>query len=159
MQRTSDGTLWFGDEFGPFILHTDATGKVLEAPIPLPDVKSPSYPPDYAAPFAGPPNLANSNGFEGMALSKDGRTLYPVLEGPVTGDDATVRRVYEFDITSRRYTGRTWAYRVDDSTLLVSDLTALDHTRFVSLERDNFQGLAAQHKRAFTIELPLDDPR
>jgi glycerophosphoryl diester phosphodiesterase len=32
-----DDTLWFGDEFGPFLLHTDATGKVLEAPIPTPN--------------------------------------------------------------------------------------------------------------------------
>ena len=32
-----DGTWWFGDEFGPFLLHTDSTGVVLEAPIPLPD--------------------------------------------------------------------------------------------------------------------------
>ena len=39
MQRTSDGTLWFGDEFGPFLLHTDSTGKLLEAPIPVPDLE------------------------------------------------------------------------------------------------------------------------
>jgi len=39
MQRVSDGTLWFGEEFGPFLLHTDATGKLLEAPIPLPDLE------------------------------------------------------------------------------------------------------------------------
>jgi glycerophosphoryl diester phosphodiesterase len=37
MQRAPDGTLWFGDEFGPFLVHTDAHGRVLEAPIPLPD--------------------------------------------------------------------------------------------------------------------------
>ncbi|MBC7921867.1 MAG: esterase-like activity of phytase family protein, partial [Ferruginibacter sp.] len=36
-QKTADGTLWFGDEFGPFLIHTDAQGKVLEAPIALPD--------------------------------------------------------------------------------------------------------------------------
>ncbi len=40
-QRTDDGTFWFGDEFGPFLLHTDAYGKVLEAPIPLPDFDNP----------------------------------------------------------------------------------------------------------------------
>ena len=40
-QRADDGTLWFGDEFGPFLLHTDAFGKVLEAPIPLPDFDVP----------------------------------------------------------------------------------------------------------------------
>lgn len=41
IQRAADGTLWFGDEFGPFLLHTDAAGKVLEPPIPLPDFDQP----------------------------------------------------------------------------------------------------------------------
>jgi glycerophosphoryl diester phosphodiesterase len=41
IQLASDGTLWFGDEFGPFLLHTDATGKLLEAPFPLPDFENP----------------------------------------------------------------------------------------------------------------------
>ncbi|MFO0828965.1 MAG: esterase-like activity of phytase family protein [Phycisphaerales bacterium] len=41
MQRVGDGTFWFGDEFGPFLIHTDATGKVLEAPIALPDFDNP----------------------------------------------------------------------------------------------------------------------
>lgn len=41
MQKAQDGTLWFGDEFGPFLLHTDSRGKVLEAPIPLPDFDNP----------------------------------------------------------------------------------------------------------------------
>ncbi len=33
-RRSSDGTYWFGEEFGPFLLHTDAKGTLLEAPIP-----------------------------------------------------------------------------------------------------------------------------
>jgi glycerophosphoryl diester phosphodiesterase len=153
-----EGDLWFGDEFGPFLLHTDGSGKVLEAPIPLPDVKSPDYPADFPAPIAGPPNLAGSNGFEGMALSKDGKTLYPTLEGPVMGDDATVRRMYEFDIKSRSYSSETRSYRISDPTLLVSDLTALDRRHLVSLERDNFQGPAAAHKRGFVIDLKESPP-
>ncbi len=40
-QRDDDGSLWFGDEHGPFLLHTDATGKLIEAPIPLPNPDGP----------------------------------------------------------------------------------------------------------------------
>lgn len=153
MRVDRKGDLWFGEEFGPFLLHTDATGKVLEAPIPLPGVKSPDYPPDTSAPFAGSANLGRSNGFEGMAISKDGRRLYPVLEGPVAGDDPQARRVYEFDIARSRYTGRRPDYRVADPRFLISDFTALDQHRFVALERDNSEGVAARHKQGFVVDL------
>jgi hypothetical protein len=158
------GDLWFGDEFGPFLLHTNRTGRVLEAPIALPDVKSPDYPPDYPAPFAGPANLNSSNGFEGMALSADGTTLYPTLEGPVKGDDPQTRRMYAFDLATHRYTGTRRSYRVgvpgDPTTagLLLSDLSALDATHLVSLERDNNQGVAARWKRGFVVDLAHTAP-
>ncbi|QIR41689.1 glycerophosphodiester phosphodiesterase [Tolypothrix sp. PCC 7910] len=32
-----DGSIWVGDEFGPYLLHFDSTGKLLEAPIATPD--------------------------------------------------------------------------------------------------------------------------
>ncbi|NET65052.1 MAG: glycerophosphodiester phosphodiesterase [Moorea sp. SIO1G6] len=32
------GDIWIGDEFGPFILHFDSTGKLLEAPISTPNI-------------------------------------------------------------------------------------------------------------------------
>lgn len=41
MQFAPDGTIWFGDEFGPFLIHTDAYGRVLEPPIALPDFDNP----------------------------------------------------------------------------------------------------------------------
>ena len=51
IQRASDSTYWVGDEFGPFLLHFDKTGKLLDAPIELPDfdnsgkfVRSPQSP-------------------------------------------------------------------------------------------------------------------
>jgi hypothetical protein len=151
------GTLWFGEEFGPFLVHTDASGKVLEAPIALPDVKSPDYPPDFPAPIAGPANLASSAGFEGMAISPDGRTLYPTLEGPVTGDDPTTRRMYQFDIRSRSYTSTRRTYRLADAAFSVSDLTALDSRHFVALERDGTMGATTVHKQGFVVNLNKTD--
>ncbi|ARV58172.1 glycerophosphodiester phosphodiesterase [Nostocales cyanobacterium HT-58-2] len=32
-----DGTIWVGDEFGPYLLHFDSAGKLLEAPISVPN--------------------------------------------------------------------------------------------------------------------------
>ncbi len=153
MRQTRDGDLWFGEEFGPFVLHTDSSGRVLEAPIPLPDVKSPDYPPDFPSPLGGAANLGRSNGFEGMALSPDGKTLLPVLEGAVTGDDPLVRRVYELDVRTSSYTRARREYRVADPSCLVSDFTGLGGDRYVSLERDNLQGAAAAHKRGFVVDL------
>jgi hypothetical protein len=145
-----DGTLWFGEEFGPFILHTDATGKVLDAPVPTPGVMSPDSP----FLFGRTPTLPGSNGFEAMALSKDGKTLYPILEGPLVGADSLDRAVFEFDVDERRFTGRRWTYRMSREGTLVSDATALGRDRLIVLERDNDQGPAAEWKRAFTIPVP-----
>ena len=44
LQVGADGTFWIGDEFGPFLLHADATGKLLEAPIATPGIKAPQNP-------------------------------------------------------------------------------------------------------------------
>ncbi|MDJ0733020.1 MAG: glycerophosphodiester phosphodiesterase family protein [Nostocaceae cyanobacterium] len=33
-----NGDIWVGDEFGPYILHFDSTGKLKEAPIPTPNI-------------------------------------------------------------------------------------------------------------------------
>ncbi len=151
MRVDRNGDLWFGEEFGPFLVHTDATGKVLEAPIPLPGVSSPDFPAD--APGAtGQANLPRSSGFEGMAISRDGRTLLPILEGAVAGDDPRLRRLYTFDIDARRYEPGYARYEVADPAFLVSDLTRLDDRRFIALERDNVQGAAARHKKAFVID-------
>jgi hypothetical protein len=152
-----DGSLWFGDEFGPFLLHTDATGKVLEAPIPLPGVQSPQNP------FLPDPDawtIRASRGFEGMARSVDGKTLYPMLEGALRNDPDPRRRILnEFDLRSRVYTGRTWQYRVDAAFPdgVIGDLTAVDEHRFVLIERDDAQGADARQKKVYLIDLRRTD--
>jgi hypothetical protein len=153
IREAKDGTLWFGDEFGPFLIHTDATGKVLEAPIPLPGVQAPENP------FrTGPANLPSSGGFEGMAISKDGQTLYPMLEKAVAGDDPQLRRINQFDLRTRSYTGRVWWYPLDFGSVSIGDFTQLDQNRFLAIERDNNQGAAARIKRIYEIDLRRVNP-
>lgn len=153
VRRDKSGDLWFGEEFGPFILHTDATGRVLEAPIPLPGVQSPQNP---YLPDANAWTLPASRGFEGMALTPDGKTLYPVIEGALRSDPNPRRRVVnEFDLASRGYTGRTWSYCVDAafSGAVIGDFTAVDQHRFVAIERDDFQGAQARQKKLYLVDL------
>ncbi len=152
-----DGTLWFGEEFGPFLLHTDSRGRVLEAPIPLPGVASPQNP-ELSDPAQA--NLPASRGFEGMALSADGRRLYPMLEGALVGDSDPRRRVLnEFDLAGGEYTERKWNYRVDEEFpgAVIGDLTALDRNRFLAIERDDAQGVEAQQKKIYLIDLRRTD--
>jgi hypothetical protein len=154
VRQANDGTFWFGEEFGPFIVHVDAKGRVLDAPVPLPRVFSPDNP----FLLGRTPNLASSNGFEGMAMSRDGKTLYPFLEGPLVGDDPLVRHVYEFDVTERRYTGRNWIYRMSIPGTLVSDAVAYSKDQLIVTERDNGQGPDAVWKKAFVIDVPANKP-
>lgn len=149
-RQAPDGTFWFGDEFGPFLIHTDRHGRVLEAPIPLPGVMSPQNP------FLGgmTPNLAASRGFEGMALTPNGRRLYPMLEGALATDPDQRRLIInEFDIRDRTYTGRQWFYRLENAAHSIGDLTALTHRLLLVIERDNFQESEAQFKKVFLIDL------
>jgi hypothetical protein len=149
-REAPDGTFWFGDEFGPFLIHTDRRGRVLEAPIPLPGVKSPQNP------FLGgeTPNLPGSRGFEGMAISSSGRTLYPMLEGALTTDlDQRRLTINQFNILRRAYTGRQWHYRLESASHAIGDLTLVTERVMLVIERDNLQGAAAQFKRIFLVDL------
>jgi hypothetical protein len=153
VREARDHTLWFGDEFGPFLLHTDAAGKVLEAPYPLAGVQSPDNP------FLGnaTPNLARSKGFEGMAITPDGKLLYPILEGPLTTDPDQRRLIVnQFDLRTRTYTGRQWFYRMDAETSTgqsIGDFTAVTDRVFLVVERDNLEGAAAAFKKIFVVNL------
>lgn len=156
VQRDRRGDLWFGDEYGPFLLRTDAGGRVLEAPIPLPDVKSPENPNLEAG---EKPNLATSKGFEGMAISENDDTLYPMLGGALE-DDPEERRalIYEFDLEGKSYTGERWEYRLEASENSVGELTALDAERFLVVETGNRQGQKARFKKLYLIDLRSANP-
>ena len=177
IRRASDGTFWFGDEFGPYLLHTDSFGRVLEAPIPLPNFRA--FPSTLGGAETNPlvqaisnpqrtlaANLPDSGGFEGMALNKSGTKLYALLEKAINGDPNRTRLlINEFSLGAHRYTGKTFAYLIDAPTNSIGDMTALTDREFVIIERDQGQGDAsdprqtnpARFKKIFRIDLDQID--
>ena len=140
LQRMPDGTFWIGEELGPYLLHVDARGRVLDAPVPFPDATQ------------------TSGGFEAMAMSRKGRYLYPILEKALADEDDGRRRVIsQFDTRRGRYTGRTWDYRVDTDSNLVADAQLVGPRTLLVLERDDFDGDAAVSKRVYRIDLDRTD--
>jgi hypothetical protein len=180
LQVAADGTFWLGEEFGPFLLHVDADGRLLEPPIATPGVKAPQNPTlDVAG--GEEPNVATSRGFEGMAISPDRRTLYPLLEGAVGDDSAQDVLMFTFDIRRRAWRGATTlrlempGAKVNLTLLRRSDgspaypnaavptgtggqahgeLTAINRHQFLFLERDGAgDGVAApRFKKLFLID-------
>lgn len=150
IQRAKNGDLWVGDEFGPWLLHFDADGVLLDPPFPMPGgLQSPNNPF-----LVGPATQPNSRGIEAMAISPNGKNLYAVLEGPTVADaDKTRRLVFEFSVEDEAFTGRTWQYHVDRADLLVADIAALDQHRFVVIERDLGFGVNALMRKLTVVDL------
>lgn len=144
--------LWFGDEFGPYLVKTDISGTVLRSEIPLPGV----YAPQNKAVVAGTAtaNLGSSGGFEGMAINRSGDKLYTLLEKTVSGDPAKTLRINELDIDSESYTGVQYMYPLDASGTNIGDMTAIDDHRFIVIERNNDTATSGTpFKKLFLIDV------
>ncbi|HKO90808.1 MAG TPA: esterase-like activity of phytase family protein [Polyangiaceae bacterium] len=167
VRRDRRGNLWFGDEFGPFLVKTDKTGKVLKAEISLPNVPPPgssavgAFVQSPQNPFlaGATPNLGRSLGFEGMALNASRTKLYPLLEGSVVGDPAGSLRISEFDLDTEAYTGRTLLYKLDALGTNIGDMTAINDHEFLVIERNGNTATTAgaPYKRIFVVDLDRVD--
>lgn len=176
IRRTADGSLWIGDEFGPWLLQFDAEGVLLQAPIatPIPDVLAPYargmefvMAPQNPA-FAdladndarnAAANHRTSRGFEGMALSADGATLYTLLEGSMADDPLGQRLlISEFSLADNAYTGRTFFYPMSQPGHAIGEMTAVNDSQFLVIERDGNQGEAAAFKRIFLVDISAAAP-
>jgi hypothetical protein len=164
--RSPDGTVWISEEFGPFLVHLSADGRVLEPPVPFPGVRSPQSPFLSIADRTSPerPTVAASRGPEGLAISPDGSKLHALLEGPVVGDDPRELRIYVFEVARRAFAPEYLRVRlelpgqaVDLASLTdtsgtpvypgfaappagpvsIGELKALDDRRLLMIERDN----------------------
>jgi glycerophosphoryl diester phosphodiesterase len=157
--RMPDGSFWIGDEFGPFLIHVSAEGRVLESPYEIPGMRSPDHPHE-PPPDAGQSTAATvrrSRGFEGLAIA--GGHLFAVIEAGI-GANADAALIYEFVLDRRAFTGQTWRLPLAGDEHAVTEFVSLAPLgpacagRFIAIERDNAHGSAAKLKRVLEVHLP-----
>ncbi|MBE9012369.1 esterase-like activity of phytase family protein [Pseudanabaenaceae cyanobacterium LEGE 13415] len=150
-----DRSLWIGDEFGPYLLHFDRDGKLLEAPIEIPNpnggfVRSPQNPNNQS-------NLSASRGFESMAINPDRTILYSMLEGTVQGDPNGFLRIYKANATTGEFQGIVGYYKLENPNHLAGDMSVINENEYLVVERDDKQGDEAKFKKIYKINLIKKD--
>ncbi|MCS7069371.1 MAG: esterase-like activity of phytase family protein [Meiothermus sp.] len=168
----ADGSIWVGDEFGPYLLHFDANGVLLDPPFATPDfgagkdpskdfVRAPQNPALVMNPVApgqpSPANLPTSRGYEGMTTNPARNRIYAMLEGTVSGDPAGTVRLMEFDPQAKRWVGLLGRYLFDDPSHAIGELAVINDNEYLVIERDSRQGAEARFKRIYKIDLTRRD--
>jgi hypothetical protein len=165
-----DGSFWISDEYGPNIYHYAADGTLLGAIQPPPalvpmrggveNFASNNPPKGGAEPKPKNPERGrqNNQGLEGLALSRDGKTLYALLQS------ATIQDGGEGGSSPKRFNSRFLAYDITDAqapklaaeyvvqlprfkdakgkqlVAAQSEILALDDHRFLVIARDSGHG-------------------
>lgn len=151
-----DGTFWVSDEYGPHIVHFDASGRTIERINPFGSGTG-----GRIIPLVFATRRAN-RGMEGLTITPDGKTLVGIMQFPLYNPSAAaitgslVTRILTFDIA----TGATkqFVYLIERANLQAnSEITAITNTTFLVLERDGEYGSDANKstlfKRVYKIDL------
>ncbi|WP_374948354.1 esterase-like activity of phytase family protein [Mucilaginibacter sp.] len=151
----SDGTFWVSDEYGPHIVHFDATGKTIERINPFGSGTG-----GRKLPLVFAKRRAN-RGMEGLTITPDGKTLVGLMQSPMYNPSSsaisgsTVLRILTFDIASGAT--KQYAYVMDNATLTgCSEITAITATTFLTIERDGLYGGNTTNPAAFKKIFKID---
>ena len=172
---------WVSDEYGPYIYRYDAKGRMTaairppEAFIPRRGTAenfSSNNPPAGTQYDSGDPvsGRQNNQGFEGMSVSPDGRTLFVVNQSALRQDldpsnaKATRRnvRVLVYDITAAPRLVHEYALQLPTyleggkmNVAAQSELLAIDDHRFLLLCRDSGGGFASKRPESLYRKIVL----
>ena len=161
-----DGTFWISDEYGPWLAHVNASGRIIER----------------IGPFGGKKSLPRvlasrrpNRGMESLTITPDGRLLVGLMQNPVDNPDVTIRKTSKLNrlviYDPRSGATRQYAYMMEAVSSVVSEIAAVTETRFIVSERDQlFPGdpkSPSKLKRIYKINLagatelsdPEDGPR
>ncbi|WP_460985646.1 esterase-like activity of phytase family protein [Spirosoma fluminis] len=152
----SDGTFWISDEYGPHIVHVDATGKTIERINPFGTGTGGRTLPKVLA------RRRPNRGMEGLTITPDGKTLVGLMQSPLYNPSSaavsgsTVLRIVTFEMATGLT--RQYVYLMENASLTgCSEIAAISNTTFLALERDGDYGgnpaKPATFKRVYKFDL------
>jgi glycerophosphoryl diester phosphodiesterase len=97
-----------------------------------------------------------SGGLEGMALSHDRKTLLPLMEKALSGDDPKSLLIEVFDLRTKQFTGARMRYPLNARGTSIGDFQMVDATHGVVIERDDSMGDLTGFKRIYEVTLGAD---
>ena len=147
----TDGTFWVSDEYGPYIVHFDATGKEISRLNPYSTATSGN---DVALPGELKKRKPNK-GMEGLTLTPDGKYLVGIMQSTldkngsaaVASGKGAITRVVKVSLADPVNDVHEYLYSLHTNGAgnpegqAVSEITALPDGTFIVDERDgNFEG-------------------
>ncbi len=157
------GNMIVSDEYGASVAEFDRSGKlVLSYTIPE-NIKPTTAPGVYNYdPDANTAGRRINRGFEGLAISPDGKYAYAMLQSAMVnegGANGTYNRIVKFDTTTGKAVAQ-YAYKMEGSSQGrgISVLVAINDHEFLVLERNNrgvgsASELTTQNKKVYRIDL------
>ncbi|MCX7892123.1 MAG: esterase-like activity of phytase family protein [Burkholderiales bacterium] len=158
------GTLLVSDEYGPSLYEFDRAGNRVRAFTTPANIvpRSASGEPNFASDAGNTLGKRSNRGFEGLAISPDGRYTFAMLQSAMLdegGATGVYNRIVKFDNDTGGAVAQ-YAYRMEGSSQGrgISALVAINDREFMVLERNNRglgvdSDLSSPNKKVFIIDV------
>ncbi|WP_235886130.1 esterase-like activity of phytase family protein [Paenibacillus cymbidii] len=163
----NDDTFWISEEYRPSLVHVKRDGTVIARYVPQGmkaklEAAGAQMNLVELLPAIYNNRIAN-RGFEGVAISPDGKTLYTSIQSPLavpdkkTGEASRNLRILKVDLETVKVTGE-YVYvaenakdyvKTEQKDEVISDLHALSGSVLLVDERDKLSGADSQIKRVY----------
>lgn len=151
----ADGSFWISDEYGPHLIHFDASGKEIERINPF--AADPRNKAGRSLPAELGKRRAN-RGMEGLTVTPDGKTLVGIMQSTLNNPSSkanktTLTRLVTIDLATGKV--QQYLYKQEQNDNSNCAIVALSATSFLVLERDGEFPLdkTSAFKRVYRISL------
>lgn len=129
-----DGTFWISDEYGPHMVHFDATGKEIGRINAFADDNRTQY--NLPAEFQ---NRRANRGMEGLTITPDQKTLVGIMQSTMSHPSSAVNSLNITRIVTVNLETNTtgqYLYKQEKAANSNSEIVALTNDSFLVIERD-----------------------